>query len=160
MIGTIISLGDMMMKNTPMLEVTVRKTDGTTKAYRIPKFKSELVEAIAALGPGENVDFTFQRNDKGFLNIVEVKKHEGELPEAPANAGGSGGGWNGRTGEQWNRSAAVYLAWEVIKDTELRNTMDQYMDKLFETASLIFDYIHTGVTPPPTADIPEPEIKE
>lgn len=75
--ATIKRMADIMggrQQNTPMLQVTVVKADGSEKSYDIPKFKKEVIAQFQQYGPGDPVDITFKQNDKGFMNIVSVDK--------------------------------------------------------------------------------------
>jgi hypothetical protein len=126
----------------------------------------KLMDEFEEFGVGEivNVRLTKGKGPKQW-NVAgfEVPSQEliDEVKERanPTKSSGDGGPkkeyknmkstWNGRTGEAYDRSAAVYLAWDIIKETftpaALKKLSADNLDAvLFGMANKINDYIHNG----------------
>ena len=124
---------------------------------------------LEQFGIGEVVNVKQVRNGKwwnisGFekptAELIEKVKSEGTGGKSYQNTASSGGGtkstWNGRTGEAYDRSAAIYLALDLLK-TNMTEPENGICDKdLYEKAEDVYNYIHSGVNP--TVDPLEPPV--
>ena len=94
--------------------------------------------------------------EKPTAELIEKVKSEGTGGKSyqnttPATAAKST--WNGRTGEAYDRSAAIYLALDFLKTNA---TAPIKGERLYEMADEVFNYIHSGVNP--TVDPLEPPV--
>lgn len=131
----------------------------------------ELTNALDEFGVGETVNIRMakgkgtDRNGNPNWNIVGFEEASDTLVDSvrgrdtsnPTGSGASGspgrtgGGtkWSGRTGEAYDRSASIYLAFEFLKyNKPLGNTKDTHKMiaevELFTLANKINNYIHNG----------------
>ena len=129
---------------------------------------------LEQFGIGEVVNIKQVRNGKwwnigGFekptAELIEKVKSEGTGGKSYQNTAPSGGGakstWNGRTGEAYDRSAAIYLALDVLKynnDATVDGSGPQPIPlaALYSLAEGVYEYIHSGVNP--TVDPLEPPV--
>jgi hypothetical protein len=141
--------------------VTVEGTkygSGEPWSTDIFKNKTELLDALDEFGTGEMVNFQFKKNGR-FYDLVDISEPTEENLEfaksydanKSSNAGSVGGPkkWDGRTGEQWNRSAAVYLAFDMIKSTLTEAALrkmspEELMGETFRFAECLFNYVEHG----------------
>ena len=122
----------------------------------------DLREQLNAFGIGDNVNVKMEKNGKywnvtGFEAasdaLVEKAKESkgGGYTKSAGSTGGSKNTWNGRTGEAYDRSAAIYLAMDLLKNNKSLETKkgDKVIDlsEMIVTADMIFDYIHDGINP-------------
>ena len=96
--------------------------------------------------------------EKPTAELIEKVKSEGTGGKsyqntAPASAAKST--WNGRTGEAYDRSAAIYLALDLLKTNRFGDTVVR-AETLYEVADDVFNYIHSGINP--TVDPLEPPV--
>ena len=96
--------------------------------------------------------------EKPTAELIEKVKSEGTGGKSyqnttPATAAKST--WNGRTGEAYDRSAAIYLALDLLKTNRFGDTVVR-AETLYEVADDVFNYIHSGVNP--TVDPLEPPV--
>ena len=96
--------------------------------------------------------------EKPTAELIEKVKSEGTGGKsyqntAPASAAKST--WNGRTGEVYDRSAAIYLALDFLKTNTLEPAEIDAKD-LYALADNVFNYIHSGINP--TVDPLEPPV--
>jgi len=126
---------------------------GSEDAWETKIFKNQkdLLDQLEEFGPGETANFKFKKNGN-FYDLYEISEPtEENLAYAKqggqAGKGGatSGGGYNGRTGEQWNRSAAIYLAVDIAKENKTAKGKVK-MEDVMELAGEIYDYIQLGHT--------------
>ena len=123
-----------------------------------------LAEILEDVGAGEYLNVRMRQNGK-FWNVVDVKEAtEGELAQAkfggdtkgykPSggtnSTGSTSSGWNGRTGEAYDRSAAIYLSADILRmsmsDAQLRKLgPDKCLSVMFGLADDINRYIHDGI---------------
>ena len=120
-------------------------------------------------GMGENIDVKMKQDGK-WWNIVALEKPSDALIEKVTSGGGfSGGGgggssnyqkaapakstWNGRTGDAYDRSAAIYLALDFLKTNA---TAPIKAERMYAMAEDVFNYIHSGINP--TVDPLEPPV--
>jgi hypothetical protein len=141
--------------------------------------QEDIINAFSEFGKGEVINVRFIQ-EKGFWNIdrtnlpsvasedMIAKAKEGFVksnPTSPVGQTGGGGAsqtylnnyspskkWGGRTGEAYDRSAAIYLAFDMIKsvntDANMRKaSADEILDNTLALASKINDYIHSGKKP-------------
>ena len=180
MLATIVKTTDIISGKTPLLEVTVKKLDGTEKAYKIAKFKEALIEQFNAVSPGDNVEIDF-KEEKGFMNVCGVKKHDGAMEQKstynPGQSGGSGsGGGNDKmTKAEWqakdmvkNRGVALRFAIDtmpLLHDEAQLAGMDypDFAKGAITVADLLLEYIKSGTedtegtVETTDADVPTPE---
>ena len=123
---------------------------------------------LEQFGIGEVVNIKQVRNGKwwnisGFekptAELIEKVKSEGTGGKSYQNTAPSGGGakstWNGRTGEAYDRSAAIYLALDLLKTNTLEPA-EIDPKELYAVAEDVYNYIHSGVNP--TVDPLEPPV--
>lgn len=169
----------MNIKFEKLVRVDGQKADGSTWiAYKIAgnrldgkghwesgnifdnKYNSKLLEQLNEFEEGDRIAVSHEKTDQGFWKITGVKEMTEDEVEAAANPpqGGSGtkgngytsgSKWNGRTGEAYDRSASIYLAYDMMKDTmkdtELKKlTYMEAFAKAVELAEMINEYIHSG----------------
>lgn len=65
---------------------------------------------------------------------------------ASPSTGGTKSTWNGRTGEAYDRSAAIYLALDIAKENKTAKGRIE-LDEIMKTADQVFDYINKGINP-------------
>ena len=111
---------------------------------------------LEEFGIGEIINVKQVRNGK-WWNISGFEKPTAELIERVKDMGGksyqnttpSGGGakstWNGRTGEAYDRSAAIYLALDWMKHTYKDEQLDT--KQVYAVADEVYNYIHNGINP-------------
>ena len=121
---------------------------------------------LEKFGMGEIVNIKQVQNGK-WWNISGFEKPTEELIQKVKSGGSFGGGsqksaptkstWNGRTGEAYDRSAAIYLALDFLKHTKMDSeTLEILPQDLYALADEVFNYIHSGVNP--TVDPLEPPV--
>ena len=121
------------------------------------KSQTDIVEKFDDFGAGETVNIRFQKNGT-FWDVVDVTEASEEeikqIKSKPTGGPSSGGkgGWNGRTGDAYDRSASIYLAYDMIKGTTTEASlrkMDVFdlLANTIEIAEDVFSYIHDGKTP-------------
>lgn len=151
----------------PAVMITGERVDG--KGEWSKKFfdnNQTLMSELEEFGIGETVNVRMtkgrgtDKSGRPFWNIAGFEEASADLIASvsggPANPSGgspksSGAGgytkssWNGRTGEAYDRSASVYLAWDIVKtistDAELKK--DAWALTL-DLANEINNYIHNG----------------
>ena len=119
---------------------------------------------LEEFGLGEVVNVKQVRNGK-WWNISGFEKPTAELIEKVKSEGTGGQSyqstapaaakstWNGRTGEAYDRSAAIYLALDFLKTNA---TAPIKAERLYAMADDVFNYIHSGINP--TVDPLEPPV--
>jgi len=107
-------------------------------------------------GVGEYIDVKLEQKGK-WWNVKSFEKPSAELIEKVKAEGGnksqksysySGGAkstWNGRTGEAYDRSSAIYLALDLCKHKTEEGPIS--LDVLYDLADDVYNYIHNGVNP-------------
>lgn len=126
------------------------------------KYNKKLLEELNEFEQGEKIKVSHEKNSGGFWQITgvklmteeEVAEAENPTPRRTGSSGSTGGTgrsmtWNGRTGEAYDRSASVYLAYDMIKDThteaELRKKEPaELLAMALELAGMVNNYIHDG----------------
>jgi hypothetical protein len=179
MLATIVKFTDVISGKTPLLEVTVKKLDGTEKAYKIAKFKEALIEQFNAVEPGDNVDIQF-KEEKGFMNVCAVKKHDGAMTTSTGSGGGARqntgtGGSDKMSKAEWqakdmvkNRGVALRFAIDtmpLLHDEGQLANMDypDFAKGAITIADLLLEYITKGSgveeakVEPTDADVPTPD---
>jgi hypothetical protein len=132
----------------------------------------EIVNVRMAKGKGTNKAGFPNWNIAGFeeasQDLIDSVKGKGDVNpsvESPKVSGASGyskSTWNGRTGEAYDRSASVYLAFDIIKSVKTEAAMRkmnalEFVDAIFTLGNKINNYIHNGddgsdPLNPPTVD--------
>lgn len=133
---------------------------------------TDAAKQLSNFAEGETINVKMQKDGK-FWNVTgvfEATPDEIEAAKEPYKGGhgagkmtvggGSKGGWNGRTGEAYDRSAAIYFAFDFMKvtlsDTKLKKLT---LETLIDVADEVYAYIHDGkninkdaLTPPDLED--------
>ena len=117
------------------------------------KYSIDILASLRELSQGDKVGIELKQNGK-FWNVAGVGPVKETSYPAPAAGGAlaSGGStykWNGRTGEAYDRSAAVYLAFDIIKSITTEANMHKKNEEvvlieLFSLADDLFEYINAG----------------
>ena len=130
--------------------------------------QDDLVRAVEQFSPGDRVNVVMEKKGQHY-NIVDFLEmspdDEAKLESYKSFDNNRGGGgakastgsgkaatkstWNGRTGDAYDRSAAVYLAMDLLKvrntEAALRKMSDnEFLAALTELAEPLFKYIHDG----------------
>jgi hypothetical protein len=116
------------------------------------KYSIKVMDKANALQQGDKINVVLKQNGK-FWNVEDILPFvAGE--GAPAGVEKAGGGvsskWNGRTGEAYDRSASVYLAFDLMKEGkgDLKKALPyELLGSVIELADDIFEYINKGVNP-------------
>jgi hypothetical protein len=145
------------------VKVTGTKLDGSTwfRSYFADNAFNN--KDLSNFGIGEWVNVVLEQKGKnwniiGFKEVTEKERAEEAKKLAEKAKGGTSqsyttsgtsSGWNGRTGEAYDRSASIYLAWEIKKATTTETVLKKYSSEdlakeLFMIANGIFEYIHMG----------------
>jgi hypothetical protein len=129
----------------------------------------KLQEQLSEFGIGDVINVRMVQKGKNW-NIVSLEEADPDMVEAIKGRGsdpigGSPGAkpnatnvqknsgrssWNGRTGEAYDRSASVYLAFDMIKATRTEAALHKFADEelakmIIDWAEVLNDYIHDGV---------------
>ena len=117
------------------------------------QYNVELIDKARELEIGETYNVVHKKNKAGFWQISGFKKIDGPSKKQykGTGSGGKSTGWSGRKGEAYDRSAAIYLAMDIMKTTvdgeDLKQVEPEAMvGRLIELADGIFEYINNGVT--------------
>jgi len=101
----------------------------------------------------------FEEPSDDLLASVEGNKGNSATNPTAKSSGASGyskGTWNGRTGEAYDRSAAIYLAWDFLKGTKTEVALKKVdLRAVFDLAIKINNYIHDGGDGSDPLDPPE-----
>jgi hypothetical protein len=126
------------------------------------KYNSKLLEQARELEQGDKIKVSHEKNAQGYWTITGIRDLTEEEQETLKNptygktgSSGSTGGtgrsttWNGRTGDAYDRSAAIYLSFDIIKSSvpskELQKlTPTEVFATCVELSTMINDYIHEG----------------
>jgi hypothetical protein len=114
------------------------------------KYSADILSEIRDLTQGDKINVELEQKGK-FWNVVGI----GPVKDAPSASSesvpSSTKAWGGRSGEAYDRSAAVYLAFEFLKETSTEGTMKSTkLSDLFDVANVINIYIHEGKTQAPS----------
>lgn len=119
MIIKLVKVKDVKNGKHEFKEIVGKKANGTEYNKRIPVWSEDLINRLAEFGAGEFIELKYDSSK--FKNVSEINEADG-FPEQPT--GGfkdkpkTGGGFrsNGTSrGEDTNRSAAIYLARNVME---------------------------------------------
>lgn len=118
----------------------------------------ELREQLDDFGIGDIVNVKQTKSGK-FWNVTAFETPSDSLIDSVKSGGGykptpsTGGGsstkkstWGGRTGEAYDRSAAIYLAVDILKTNKTAKGQVDIKQAVID-AETIFDYIHSGTNP-------------
>jgi len=129
------------------------------------KYSRDVLDKAKELEEGEKVNIKLEQNGK-YWNVKDVldyvPQEEYTPNKATSNSSSGSGGfkWNGRTGDAYDRSAAIYLAFDILKTTTApileTMTVDQIMKGLYALANEIYEYMHNGTVPVSGDDALEP----
>jgi hypothetical protein len=99
---------------------------------------------------GDKINVKLEKNGK-YWNVKDIESYV--APAEPArkveSKGGTGYAWQGREGEAYDRSAAIYLAMDIVKSTKTEKDLQKYepeelASRLYSLAEDIFGYINLG----------------
>lgn len=119
---------------------------------------------LEEFGIGEIINVKQVRNGKwwnisGFekptAELIEKVKLDGSGVKSFTNSAPTKTAWNGRTGEAYDRSSAIYLALDFLKTNTLEPA-EIDIKELYAVADDVYDYIHNGVNP--TIDPLDPPV--
>jgi hypothetical protein len=145
-------------------EVVGEKTDGQEWTKKFFANNDDLQDELREFGIGDMVNVKLEKdgkfwNIKGFSEVTQEdladeaerkEKFGGNKTYAPSSpsaksSGYSKGGWNGRTGAAYDRSAAIYLAFDIMKSTKSAAELKKIiLLDIIELAEEINKYIHEG----------------
>jgi hypothetical protein len=135
---------------------------GTGDEWKTDIFKNntEVLEQLEEFGVGETANFEFKKNGNFYDLVAITTPSEENLEYAKKNASAPSGGpakgggysnkkWDGRTGAAYDRSASVYLAFDILKSAETEANLrkkgsEGLMKEVIEMADILNDYIHDG----------------
>ena len=153
-------------KDAKRIEGT-RVDNGENWEKKIFADNKDLREQLAEFVVGEVMDVRQGKNGK-WWNVTGFEWASAELIEKVSGRGGSSysnsnnssatttkSTWGGRTGEAYDRSAAIYLALDFLKTNPLEPAEILPQD-LYALADEVYNYIHSGVNP--TVDPLEPPV--
>lgn len=131
----------------------------------------DLREALEDIGEGEFVNITMTQKGQ-YWNVTGIAIASDALVQAAKEKGSFSAGstpnqkttgsmgapsgksstWNGRTGEAYDRSASVYLSFDILKSTMTDAALkklgaDGATAAVMNTADQLFDYIHSNINP-------------
>lgn len=129
----------------------------SSKIFNNP-YNEEILGKLETLTEGDEVGIAHKKNKAGYWVVSDITAVKSDpSPAKTGNSGRTGGTgksstWNGRTGDAYDRSAAVYLAFDFLKYnkgilTAKAKEMAISEDELFSLAIRIDRYIHTGALP-------------
>lgn len=170
---------DSLLGKSKAVEVSGIKLDsGEEWSKKFFKNKSDLVDALEGFSVGDEVNVVMEQdeNNKKFWNIVDFvdlteedrekidkakKFYKSDDSKADAPKGGGGGSWGARRadggsrGDDTNRSAAIYLAREIVNMCGISEAVpSEVATEMIKIADqFIFPYIKDG-------KIPEPAVKQ
>lgn len=118
------------------------------------KYNADLLNKCRNIEEGEKVNVKLEQKGN-FWNVVDILDYvpEDAYPAQKAGGGSSKGSsgykWNGRTGEAYDRSAAIYLAMDIMKSTTTEANMRkltpiELVEAVSSIADDIYKYIHDG----------------
>jgi len=122
------------------------------------QYNVELIEQVRQIEKGAKINVLHKKNTAGFWTITGFQPYKEDNMQKKQwggnKAGGTGGGgkdfkWQGRTGEAYDRSAALYLSFDIMKSCMEPNDMKQVSPedmakRLFSLANGLFEYINMG----------------
>jgi hypothetical protein len=131
------------------------------------QYNAKILEDARELEQGDKVNVTHKQNDKGYwtitgiVSLTEEEVEEAKKPfvktagaattsgQSSSRGGSTKSSWNGRTGEQYDRSASLYLAFDMMKSSMSEDELAALTPmEVFATAltlsTHINDYIHEG----------------
>lgn len=136
--------------------------------------QSSLVNAFSEFGVGEVINITMKKDGKFWKiseddlpavaseALIEAAQKNDVRKGAPSGGGGGGGyqkkAWDGRKGDAYDHSAAIYLAFDFLKyNAEFATKKSDKVvteEMLYAQADKFFNYINKGINP--TVDPLEP----
>lgn len=163
------SVQDVMIKDQwAGKEVTGTRVDsGETWSKNFFADNKDLRNQLEEFGIGDIVNVQMKQQGK-FWNINGFSTASADMIEKVKNSGSNRptppsyspptaakstakSGWNGRTGEAYDRSAAIYLAVDIMKENKTAKEKIKVGDA-FILADAIFNYIHDGINPARSAN--------
>jgi len=131
-------------------QIVGEKADGTTYTKDFFANDADLGGQLAEFAPGEFLNLSYDTTK--YKNLKSIKGADGFAAQRGGGGGGkktssssnSGSGGNSR-GDDYNRSAAIYLAKEVVfRRAPAKAKEPELLDSMIVAANVIFSYINEG----------------
>jgi hypothetical protein len=121
----------------------------STNIFKNPN-NMDLIHEMMNLEKGDKINVKHEKDGK-YWNITEfVSITDEDIKTESYKKGGAkytknNTGWNGRSGESHNRASALYLAFDIMKETltDAKKKKMQVGD-LFEMSDILFEYMDSG----------------
>lgn len=130
------------------------KQDGTEYTKTFPTWTDEgkeLAEQIDGFKDGQWLDIKYDmKADYKPIKTIEAIDKPPEDSGYKGGGGNKGGGksqWNGRTAVHHNRASAMYLAYDMVKDTlpaKEKKEIKDVTEQVIEVADVLFKYLEEG----------------
>ena len=148
------------------VEITAEKADGTLYTKSFPTWDSDLCGKLDRFAPGEFLNLSYKQ-DK-YKNLKDIKEATGFATNTGGNKGrgntasGVTSNDSGATrGTDTNRSAAIYLAKEIVfKCFPKETNVDTLMTSLFYLSEEVYKYIAEGKSSVIEKELVVPDIEE
>jgi len=133
------------------IQITGEKADGTTYNKDFPQWDSEMVAALDNFAPGEFLELSY-KSDK-YKNLKGIKGATGfdvqkDAPKNPSKkrSGGSSEDFGNTRGMDTNRSAAMYLAKDIVEKSVGKKAIPikDYTHMIIATANTLLMYLTEG----------------
>jgi len=148
------------------IQIIATKDDGSTYTKEFFENNTEMAEKLDQFAPGEFLKLSYDTTK--YKNLADIEAADGFEERKTKGSSGSGGGkkstgsydsGNSR-GEDTNRSAAIYLAKEVVFKCLPKSTdVGEVLSNLFAVADDIKKYIADGINPSIESGLEVPDIK-
>jgi len=148
------------------IQIMATKDDGSAYTKDFFENNAEMTEKLDQFAPGEFLKLSYDTTK--YKNLADIEAADGF--EERQSKGSSGGGGKKNTsshdsgnsrGEDTNRSAAIYLAKEVVFKCLPKSTdVGEVLSNLFAVADDIKKYIADGINPSIESGLEVPDIKE
>ena len=160
-------------KKTPALTVVYKVETGEEREYNVLKFNKELLTKVQDLTPGDVVDISWNKNDRGYYDMTDIAKSDGPLASSSGSTAGAGPSTTRDTSskKEWkkdpNKDRGVALSYALqyvlpsvhTKEELLAMDYTDYTARAKDVANLLLEYITGEKTESATdADIPTPDV--
>lgn len=147
------------------VEITAEKADGTLYNKTFPTWDESLCKKLDEFAPGEFLNLSYKQ-DK-YKNLEDIKGATGFATntgkgKSRSNTTSSVSNDSGATrGTDTNRSAAIYLAKEIVfKCFPKETNVDTLMTSLFYLSEEVYKYIAEGKSSVIEKELVVPDIEE
>lgn len=161
------SIGKVQKGRARLTEVHGEKLDGSGPwKGSFYSSDSDLSNQLNEFGKGDVCNVKMAQNSKGYWDVKCFEEASDDLiakvqgagsgkpnsygSGSTGSSGKSGSTWNGRTGDAYDRSSAIYLALDFLKsvltDAKLKKLTEA---ELIDSAEIFNAYIHDGKTEEP-----------